>query len=523
MRTCLRVTGRRHRLPAAFAPALLAVAGGLFGGCALPSRPAVPDPVSAAVPEMPGDFAGSPSAGAGESSEWWRAFSDPVLDRVVNSVLASNFDMAEAVARIEQARTRARLADAAILPVVGARAGVDSFDTPINAGIGAQFEELGLSDTLGAAGFALPDRLGITTYTFGADFAYEIDFWGRARHQSLAAGAELLASESDLEAARIGILAETIATYFEIVFLRRQSEIAADGVEVLEAREQLIVARYDSGLADSLSLYRVRQNLRNTQANLPQLDSLLAEAEARLAVLLGGSREDALGVLPDSLAPTQPADPVPVGIPADLLLQRPDLRAAGHRLEAAAHTVEARRAKLMPSLSFSGAIGLQSTDVSGLFDVQQWFANLVSNLVAPVFDGGRLARNVELADARFDELAAAYGRTVVTAVNEVEAALTRLRNEGRRNDLLASRLEEARSSANLQSRRYESGISAYGDLLDASLTLLDVETALADSERSLALARLAVHRALGGAWTPPDEEAAEPIPAANPASGSNYR
>ncbi len=478
--------------------------GGGVGSCSLVSGSAPPAPAQEAAPELPSDFVETPGAGPYRAQEWWRAFADPALDQVVESVLASNFSVAEAVARVEQARTRARLADAAILPVVGARAGVDAFDVPTNAAIGAQLEDLGLD-------FPLPDRLGFPTYSLSADFAYEADFWGRARHTALAAGSELLASEFDLQAARIGILAETIAAYFEIGHLRRQLTVTRRQVEVLEERERLVRGRYERGLARSSDLYRVRQALSAAEAGMPGIQNQLAEAESGLAILLGGYRKDVMAILPDSLSSALAVDPVPAGIPADLLSQRPDVQAAGHRLEAASHAAEARRAALMPQLSLRGSIGLQSTDGGGLFDVQQWFANLASNLLRPVFDGGRLAKGVELAEFRFDELAAAYGQTVVTAVNEVEAALATLRNEGRRRASLLAQQEEAQASVGLQKERYESGVGGYRDLLDATGNLLEVESALAGSERNLSLARLAIHRALGGAWTPPDEIARAPM------------
>ena len=501
---------------------LLVLASVLCTACALVPEPVLPELAPEPVPELPGDFDESTDTSAHEPLEWWRAFADPVLDEVVDTVLASNFDIAESVSRVQQARVRARLAEAATLPTVRARAGVDSFDVPINAGIGAQFRELGLEDVLGdaAGGFTLPERLGLTTYALSADFAYELDFWDRVRHASLAAGAELLASESDVHAARIGVLAETIAAYFDIVDVRRQIVIADAAVDILEERERVAETRYDRGLTDSLDVYRVRQELRDTQAGLPQLDDRLGAAEARLAVLLGGYREDVAELLPNAPAPVPAPVPVPVGVPADLLLQRPDVRAAGHRLEAAGHEIAARRAELMPSLSLAGTIGLQTTDVAGLFNVQQWFGNLLSNLLAPVFDGGRRASNVALAHSRYNELAAAYGRTVVTAVNEVEAALAGLRNEGRRHAFLAVRREEAQATLELRSQRYASGVGGYADFLDASRTLLNVESALYGSERNLALARLAVHRALGGAWTAPDPIVGEsPIAASLPVEG----
>ena len=471
-------------------------------GCAAAAPPVLPE----IARDVPASFTESPATSGHEAIEWWRGFTDPVLDEVIEAVLASNFDLSEALARVQQARVRGRLAEAVILPGVQARAGVDTFDAPTNAGIGAQLRDLGLDEALENTfeGVTLPDRLGLTSWTVGADFAYELDLWDRLRHASLAAGAELLASESDAQTVRIGILAETITAYFDIVDARRQIAIGRESLALLEEQERLAATRYERGLTDWLALDRAREEQRDAQARLPQLDSRLAEAEGRLAVLLGGYRGDVAGILPGALAPAPVAEPVPPGVPADLLLQRPDVQAAERRLQAAGHDVEARRAKLMPSLSFSGSIGLQSINAAGLFNVQQWFGNLLANLLVPVFDGDRLAANVALAHARFDELAAAYGRTVVMAVNEVEAALAELRNESRRRALLAARRDEAQETRDLRMRQYASGLSGYADLLDASHALLRVESAHAGAERDLALARLAVHRALGGAWTAPD-------------------
>lgn len=477
--------------------------------CASGSASGPPSPAHPVIPELPAALAESSVPTSPEAGEWWRAFDDPVLDRVVGSVLASNFSVAEAVARLEQARTRARLADAAVLPSVSARAGVDAFDQPTNAAIGAQLEELGLD-------FPLPDRLGFPTYSLGAEFAYEVDFWGRVRHTALAAGSELIASEFDLAAARLGILAETIAAYFDIAHQQRQLSLSRRQVEVATDRERFVADRYQRGLAPSGDLHRVRQALRETEASLPQLRNQLTAAESRLAVLLGGGRDELGALLPDPFAPAPPGEGAPPGVPADLLLQRPDVLAAGHRLEAAGHTVEARRAALLPQLSLAGSIGLQSTEVSGLFDVQQWFANLAANLLRPVFDGGRLEGGLELAEARFDELAASYGRTVVTAAGEVEAALAALDNESRRRESLAAHREEARASLDFWSERYTSGIGGYGDVLDASQLLLAVESSLAGSDRDLALARLTLHRALGGSWAAGDDLA----PAADAAVGA---
>ena len=492
-----------------------------FLACSFAPKPSLPEPV-ANIPER---FVGSSVAGAYEPLEWWRAFADPALDTIVEAVLASNLDLAESVARVQQARARARIARADFFPDVQATGAIDDVDLSVDAGIGAYIQEFGpdgAQEDFGQA-FELPDRLALTLYSLSADFAYEFDFWGRVRNDARAAGAVYQASESDLRAARIGILAETITTYFEIADLRRRTALARETVDVLREREELAATRYARGLTDSFELYLLRQDLRNAQAGLPQLESQVAGAEGRLAVLLGGYRADLEAVLPDALSPTPTAAPVPVGIPADLLRQRPDVIAAAQRLDAARYNIGARRAELLPSLSFSMSVGLQNTDAGDVFDVNQWYRNLATNLTAPIFQGGRLKSNVALAQARFKQAAAAYGQTVVTAVGEVETALARLENAGRRHTFLASRLEEARASVTLQSQRYASGVGAYADYLDALRTRLNVESALVGAGRDLALARLAVHRALGGAWTGPSRPAGPRMVSTEPTTKGEER
>ena len=483
----------------------------VFAACSFAPAPSVPEPVA----ELPDAFAESAGAGGHSAREWWRGFEDPALNAVVDSVLASNFDLAEAVARVQQARAQAGIARAGLFPVVQASASATDQNTPANAGFGQQFRELTGTEGGGIAGFEFPDRLGITTYSLGAEFAYELDFWGRARNDARAAGLDYLATESDYAAARIGVLAETITTYFEIADLRARIALTAETADVLIEREELADTRYEGGLITSQELYQVRQELLNTQAVLPQLESQLVNAEGRLAVLMGGFRDKLDGVLPASLAPVPSTGPVAAGVPADLLVQRPDVRAAALRLEAARHSIGARRAELLPSLSLSGTIGVQAAEADGLFNVDQWFRNLLGNLTAPIFQGGRLRNNVALAEAGFRQAAAAYGRTVVTAVHEVEAALASLDNEGRRHEYLTAQLEEADASVELQLERYSSGVAGYTDYLDALRSRLNVESTLAGSRRDLALARLAVHRALGGDWTAPPEvlEALRMVPA----------
>ena len=437
-----------------------------------------------------------------EPSPWWESFDDPVLNRVVESVLESNFDLATAVARVEQARARARMAVAVRLPTVQASLGAAGFDAPTNVGLGAQLEDLGLgADAFAAFNVALPDRLDQTTYSAGADFAYEIDFWGRHRNTALAAGAERLASEADYRAARMGVLAQSVSTYLEIIDLRRQRRFAAETVEILGEWATLAEDRYDRGVGDIRDVYALRRNLRDAQAALPEMDTRLVDAEGRLKVLLGGEQGvDLLGMLPDAM-PVSALATTPRNVPAEALAQRPDVAAARQRLAAARFALGARRAALLPSLSLSGSIGLQSPDTDGWFDPDQWFRNLTSNLLAPVFQGGRLRGNVALAEAALDEATASYGQAVVTAASEVEAALANLESSRQRAGLLASFAEEARAEEDLQEQRYAAGVADYATFLAASRMDVAAKAAHAAGERDHAYAQLALHRALGGTWS----------------------
>ena len=480
----------RRRILAVLLPTLLAA-------CSLVPETTVPEQVADLDEELASDLQSMP-----QRVEWWKAFNDPALDRLVEATLGSNFDLEEAVARVAQARARARVASSARLPAMQGAIGPSEIRMPTSAGLGAQLEQLGLgSDVFEAFGFVLPDRLDLTTYSAGAEFAYEADFWLRDRNSARAAGAETLAAESDLHTARINVLADTIGTYFEVVDLRQQRSLAGEIVELLKEWEWLMETRYDGGLADARDLYAARRQRGDAEAELPQLEALLANAEARLWVLAGGYRDELAGMLPDVLTTAVSLEPGPTGIPADLLVQRPDVRAARQRVEAARYAVGARRAELLPSLSLSGSIGLQSSESADWFDPDQWFSNLSANLLAPVLQRGRLRGNVQLAEARLDAAVAAFGRSVLTAVHEVESAVTGLAASGRRLAILAALEEAAQAEADLRHDRYASGLDDYGIFLAASQMLLSAKSARAAGERELGYARLALHRAVGGAWT----------------------
>lgn len=436
-----------------------------------------------------------------EPTEWWREFGDPALDQIIAATLGSNFDLDEAVARVAQARARLRVAKGIQLPAIQPTIGRDDARSPTNAGLGAQLDAVGLDqDAFQAFGFQPRERIDLATYSVGAQFAYEVDFWGRDRKATLAAEAESLAANWDLETARIGILAQTVATYLEVVDLRRQRALAARSAELAEEWEWFTAERYAAGLVPSAALHNVQRQAHEAKAQLPGVEAQLADAEARLWILVGGERDDLAALLPDALAPSWWQAPVPTHLPVDLLAQRPDVQAAQQRAEAARHAVRAREAELLPALSLSGSIGLASAESGTWFEPDQWFRNLTANVLSPVLQRGRLLGNVEVAEAERNAAVAAYGRSVLTAAHEAESALAGLAASHDRLELLASHNEAARAEASLRQRRYASGLDDYGAALRASRLALTAESSHASGIREAALARLALHRAVGGAW-----------------------
>ena len=458
-----------------------------------------PERLPAPVAELPASYSEGELSAATISLNWWHDFNDPALNRLIDEALIANLDIAEAAGRVEEARAQARLAGADRLPSINASGDSDYSDSPLD---GTNF---------GAFGGNGPTRLTNKSYTTGLNFAYELDFWGRARNDARAARADIVAAEADLRAARLGVLAETISTYFEVVDLRAQIALSVATIDILQDRVENTERRYDRGLASSFELYQIRQDYRNTQAALPQRESQLASAEGRLAVLLGRYAGSLHAEMGNTLAPRLVFADIPTGLPADLLVQRPDVAAAAQRFETARFRIGARRAEMFPTLSLSGTLGTQGGDVSGAFDIlDNWVFRLGAGLTAPLFQGGRIRANINVAEARYAQQTANYARTVLNAYREVAAALEDYEEQRQRYELLFAQLQEADASANLQAERYSAGVSAFTDYLDAVRTLYQARSSLSAAGSDVALARLAVHRGLGGGWT--DDERVPGIP-----------
>ena len=308
---------------------------------------------------------------------------------------------------------------------------------------------------------------------------------------------------------RLTVIASTISTYLEVVAARAQLAIAEDDVDLLRERAELTRERYGAGVTNTFELYAIRQQYRTAESNLPNLRTAVDDAEGRLALLVGRYAGTIDDLVPGGTAPAVDTTPIPGGLPASLLEDRPDVMAAFERVEAARRRVGARRAELLPTISLNGAAGRQAGDLESLQRVDQWFTNLIGGLVAPIFQGGRLRANLGVAWAQYDQALIVYARTVLDAYREVRTSLRRFENERERHALAVEQVADARASLEDQLERYQRGVGEYVAYLDARVNLNSAETTRILAERGIGEARLAVHRALGGAWVTEDIEDAE--------------
>lgn len=496
---------RERRLPVSILSLLILAA------CGLPPAADVVVPADSLPASFLADGDSAESARGTETEwavEWWRSFEDPVLDSLLARALAENLDIAEAVARVDEARARLGIATSGLFPTLSGAANAARNEQPANAGFiggifgGGQDSLPGDSIMPPEAQPERPDRFAFTDYTASLTLAYEVDIWGRIRKDRAAALNDLIATEDDFRGVRIGVISETVRAYHEVLDLSRQVELTEEVLSLLTDRDELAETRYEQGLVSSFELYQLRGDLRAAATTLPQLEAQLADARRRLDLLTGGL-PGATAELTSAAAPPDDALDVaapPPGIPADVLVQRPDVRAAARRLEATRLRVGARKAELLPSITLSGTIGLQANRAENLFDLGQWFNNLAAGLTAPLFQGGRLRANLAVSEAQYAQQVAAYTRSVLTAIGEVEATLRQYEAQRDRFTTVIAQLEEAEASLSVQTDRYAAGVGGYTDYLDALRNALGVRSNAASARRDLALARLAVHRALGGSW-----------------------
>ncbi|MEW6765494.1 MAG: efflux transporter outer membrane subunit [Pseudomonadota bacterium] len=420
-----------------------------------------------------------PTAGTARLARWWEQLNDPLLTDLIRQALASSPDLRLAQARLRESRARGALAEAGLAPTLDASGSASRGQSSAETGTGATRN----------------------VFSAGFDARWEADLFGGTRRAIEAARADLQGSEASLKDTQVTLAAEVARNYIELRAAQARLRIARDNLASQTETLNLTEWRAQAGLTSALEVEQARANREQTRAQIPPLETSLAAAEYRLAVLLG----ETPGALYARLAPPQPipAAPAPlaVGIPADTLRQRPDVRVAERRLAAETARIGQAEAARYPALSLSGSIGLDALALDGLTGGQALSRSILAGLTAPIFDGGRLRSQVDVQTAVRDQAAVSLEQTVLGALEEVENALVALARGREREAALAEATASARKAAELARQRYASGLIDFQTVLTTERSVLTLEDSLASAQASTTQALIQLYKALGGGWS----------------------
>lgn len=466
---------RTRALSSSFSLKVLAVAAVLvLGGCATQVKiDPLPD---VQVPDKWGDGANAGTARAEQlwpDSDWWKQFGSKELTGLVDEGQQNNFEIAAAFSRVKQAEAQARIAGAPLLPTVTGNLGATR-DLPISGGS--------------------PSTSGNATL----NVSYEVDFWGKNRASQEAAQASLAANRYDRETVALTVTSGIVSTYLQVLSLRDRLAIARQNIDNAERVLKLVEAQSRAGAASPLDLARQRSALANQRALIPDLQQQEQDAQTALAILLGRPPQN-FAVEEKGLAGIQMPRITP-GMPSELLSRRPDIRRAESNLAAANANVAVARAALFPSISLTGSTGAQSSALLSLFDGPNLFASIGSSLVAPIFDGGRLRNQRDLAIAQKEELVQVYRQRVINSLSEVEKALGAIRSLEERYRLKIGEVDQARFAFDLSEIRYRAGAEDLMVVLDTQRTLSEAQNQLGQIKLQRLQATVTLYKALGGGW-----------------------
>jgi NodT family efflux transporter outer membrane factor (OMF) lipoprotein len=337
-------------------------------------------------------------------------------------------------------------------------------------------------------------------YQTGVDAAWEVDVFGGRRREAEAARAELGASENDRRATLMVLLGEVARNYVDVRGYQLRLAIAAENIGAQRQGVAIARARYAQGLATDLDVEESSTLLAQTQAEVPALEAAQQASVHRLGVLLGREPGALLAEL-SAKAPI-PAAPgvVPVGLPSDLLLRRPDVLRAERKLAAATANIGVATSDLFPKFYLTGNAGYQSVSAGDWFSSASSFWSIGPSVQWKLFDAGRVRANIRVQDARQEEALAAYERTVLTAFEEVENGLVSYAKEQVRRQSLRDAVTSSQKSLDLARRLYAGGLTDFLRVLDAERSLYDAQDRLAQSDKAISGNLIALYESLGGGW-----------------------
>ncbi len=461
---------------------LVGVLAAALGGCTTVG-PDFKEPANAADASY--RHAASASQAAQLPAQWWTVFGDATLDQLEARALRDNPGVQAAAQRLLQAQAQLGVVRAGQAPNVSVGAGVSNSRTS--------------SET--SQGIALGGRsIEGNNFSVGASLSYELDLWGRVRRVVEASDAQALAAQIDRDGVLLLLSSQVAGSYWQLRGLDAELAILRDALEARREAQDLVEARFKAGLSNELDVSRARIERANAEADLHEVQRQRNTVEHALSTLVGASPSQPLtaagqgGQLP--LPPS-----IPVGLPASLLRQRPDLAASVAQLKAFNAQVGVAEGAFYPSLSLTSNFGFASEHLRDLASggARQFSAGPLA-LSLPVFDGGRNRANLALSTARYEEAVANHQTRLLTALREVEDALSDLQGRQQQGEVQAQSQQAAARALLVAQARYERGVSTYLDVTDAQRNALAADRAASQIRTQRLLAAVSVARALGGGW-----------------------
>lgn len=466
----------------------------LLSACA--STVTEPPALSQVVAEPPDTFLAAASSQNGVvDDQWWLRFNDPLLTAYVERAVESSPAVLQAIARLEQAGAAARIARADLFPQLSA--GLDASRSRQNLS-GSGFGDILTSGEGGESGEG-GGPISFTTNAFQLTgrVSWNVDLWGRIGAQSAAARAEFLASSENLRATRQSIAAEVVRNYFNVVTTSNQVAVSDELVSAIEEVARQVSNRAQVGVAPPNDRTLAVANLGQARAGLAQQREALQRVTRGFDQLIRAYPDGAVATAA-ALPPVPP--PPPAGLPADLLLRRPDIRAAEWQLRAAGFRLDAARRSFLPDISLTGNAGTSSNALEGLLDGDFFVWTIAGSLLQPIFQGGRLRAQVDQAKGVRAEAIATYAETVLQALTEVETALAVEAQLLARQEALEIAAEAARASVKISFNRYRAGLDPFVTVLESQQRALDATAAYLDALSARLDNRVTLHLALGGGF-----------------------
>jgi outer membrane protein, multidrug efflux system len=479
------------------AVALLSLAAGCTVGPRY-SRPAAPTPAPDAWKTQPPWEPAAPKDAIPKGA-WWQVFHDPELDAYEQQLLQANQSLIAARDHLDQARSLARVATADMFPQLSADPGAlrerGSANRPLNGAGPTIVSVPGLPQPITVTS---PDTAYTqSVYTIPFSLSYEVDLFGRVRHNLEAANASLQSTAADLQNVQLVLTAELAADYFTLRELDAEYGVVQESVGYQRKGLDLVNSRHNGGIASGLEVAQQAALLDSTLSQLALVQQTRAQYEHAIAVLLGQAASN-LDVPVAPLKSTPP--PVPLGVPSDMLERRPDVSTAERTMAYENAQVGIARSAFYPHITLSGSGGWQSRDIGMLLNAPSLFWSLGADALQPVFEGGRNRANLAAAQAAYDQSVANYRQSVLTAFQQVEDGISNLSTLAQALSTQGAAVEDARRALTIANNRYIGGVTSYLDVITAQTVLLTSERLQTQLLGQQMVSSVYLVKALGGGW-----------------------